>query len=260
MNPVQYGREVAFALSIGWAIPDKLRLAAATLGFHLSNAGGATGQSAARKYRVHLGGQPHDLWLRTVGGDIFILHEVFGSGCYDIPIDMSKLKTIVDLGANIGLTTLYLATKAPEARFVCVEPAPHNIELLSRNIASVPRSIVIQAAVSNRSGMVLFDDTRPAWGGSISREGRLQVEAISIDELFARYIPDGPIDLLKIDIEGAEADVLSGPMPWLDRVRCIIAELHPPFTSDKFRRVMTRRGFAMVSDAIMPVALRAAPP
>jgi FkbM family methyltransferase len=156
----------------------------------------------------------------------------------------------------VGLTTLYLASKAPEARFICVEPAPGNVDLLRRNVAPVRQVVVVQAAVTNESGTVAFDDTRPAWGGGISRDGPLRVEAISLDDLLARYAPAGTIDLLKMDIEGAEAEVFSGPMEWLDRVACIIAELHPPFSLEQFRRLLIARGFDILDGRMMPTAVR----
>jgi FkbM family methyltransferase len=256
MDLMQYAREIAFIWSAGSGLSDKIRLASATLVFHLSNALRATHQSVPRQYRVNLLGRPHDLWLRTVGGDIFVLHEVFGLGCYDVPFSSSHLRTIVDLGANVGLTTLYLASKASEARFICVEPSPGNVDLLRRNVAPLSQAVVVQAAVTKESGSVMFDDTRPAWGGGISRDGPLRVEAISIDDLLARYAPEGMIDLLKIDIEGAEAEVFSGPMAWLDRVVCIIAELHPPFSLEQFRRVLIARGFDILDGRMMPTAVR----
>src|SRR5215831_15418839 len=211
MKLSQYAREVAFAWSRGSTLSSKLRLANATLAFHLSNAAGATHKSAAKRYRVNLIGRPHDLWLRTVGGDIFVLHEVFGSSCYDPPAGLPAPRTILDLGANVGLTTLYFASKAPDARFICVEPVPSNAELLRRNVRVLPQAVIVEAAVAKTSGTVAFDDTRPTWGGGITCGGRLLVESISMDELIMRYAPEGVVDLLKMDIEGAEADVLSGP-------------------------------------------------
>src|SRR5690349_2549220 len=106
MDLTQYAHEIAFVWSAGSGLSHKMRLANATLAFHLSNALRATHQSLPRRYRVNLIGRPHDLWIRTVGGDFFVLHEVFGSGCYELPFSSSKLRTVVDLGANIGLTTL----------------------------------------------------------------------------------------------------------------------------------------------------------
>jgi FkbM family methyltransferase len=256
MELAQYAHEVASVWSTGSTLSSKLRLTNATLAFHLSNAARATHKSAARRYRLNLIGRPHDLWLRTVGGDIFVLHEVFGSGCYDPPAGLPAPRTIIDLGAHIGLTTLYFASKAPGARFICVEPVPSNAELLRRNVRVLPQAVTVEAAVTKTSGTVAFDDTRPTWGGGITRGGRLRVEAISIDDLIMRYAPEGTIDLLKMDIEGAEADVLSGPMHWLDRVSCIVAELHPPFTLEHFRGLMITRGFDIIAGRMLPTALR----
>jgi len=163
---------------------------------------------------------------------------------------------VVDLGANIGLRTLYLASKAPEARFICVEPAPGNANFLHRNLASVSQAIIVQAAVTRESGTVGFDDIRPAWGGGgISRDWLLCVEAISIDDFLARYAPEGTIDLLKMDVQGAEAELFFGPMAWLDRVTCLIAELHPPFPPEQFRRLLVALGFEVLDGRMMPTAV-----
>jgi FkbM family methyltransferase len=115
---------------------------------------------------------------------------------------------------------------------------------------------VVQAAISNESGTITFDDDRQTWGGGICGEGRLRVEAISMDDLLARHAPDTQIDLLKMDIEGAESHVLSGQMAWLDRVGCIVAELHPPFTLEQFRQLLVPRGFEILGGRMMPTAVR----
>jgi FkbM family methyltransferase len=256
MNIGRYIQELAFAWSAGFGISDKIRLAAATLAFHASNALKMKSESAPRCYQVNLIGSPHDLWLRTTGGDLFILHEIFGSTCYSLPFDPSRLKIVVDLGANIGVTTLYLAAMAPDAEFICVEPAPRNARLLRRNVAAIRHAIVVEAAAANESGTVSFDDTRPTWGGKISDNGALQVRAMSLDDLFASYVPEGTIDLLKIDIEGAEAELFAGPMAWLDRVDCIIAEIHAPFSFDQFQRILIPRGFDILTDRMIPTAMR----
>jgi hypothetical protein len=74
-----------------------------------------------------------------------------------------------------------------------------------------------------------------------------------------RYAPEGVVDLLKMDIEGAETEVFSGPMHWLDRVSCIVAELHPPFTFEHFRGLMIAHGFDIIAGRMLPTALRREP-
>lgn len=255
-----YAREARLALQRGASLADRVRLLGATARFHLGNARHARVASAPRRYRVRLLGRPHDLWLRTHSGDLFVLYEVFLSRCYDIPgFDVAKAALIVDLGANIGLTTLYFAGRSPLARFLCVEPLPGNAALLRRNLASVPGAIIVEAA-AGMTGPLSFDDSRPAWGGFLSPGGRITVEAVSMDDLLQAHAPNARVDLLKMDIEGGEQEVLAGPAAWLDRVDCIVAELHPPFTFERFRAVLTERGFAVYEAGAqghaMPTALR----
>src|SRR5260221_3355060 len=138
-----YAHELQLAISVTSSI-DKVRLCKAIIGFHLANAFGKIKASRPKHYRVNLIGRPQDLWLRTFGGDIFVFYEIFGTNCYAIPFGMlNNPQTIIDLGANIGLTTLYLAARALSARFICVEPVPTNAELLRRNVAAIPKATVV---------------------------------------------------------------------------------------------------------------------
>lgn len=255
----QYTKEMGLAFSLGASLSDKLRLATATLAFHAANAAGGRSPSEPRRYGIKLRGRRHELWLRTFGGDIFILHELFGTNCYTIPAQIKTPRTIVDLGANVGLSTLYLATHAPQARFICVEPDPLNADLLRRNLVGIEESTIVEAAIAQESGTRSFEGTRPAWGGGLSDKGNLTVRSISMDDLLAQHVPTGRVNLVKMDIEGAESEVLTGEMRWLDQVDCIIAELHPPYSFEKFSQALSSRGFTPVhpeTTGRMPMAIR----
>lgn len=259
-----YAREFLLAMRMGATFRDGIRLARATVSFHLGNLRLTRAASAPERYRVRLLGRAHDLWLRTFAGDLFVLYEVFLSRCYDVPeIDPAKIKLVVDLGANIGLTTLYFASRIPEARFICVEPSPGNVELLRKNLAAVPNVVIVEAAAAGSSGALTFDDERPAWGGALSPCGRIKVEGICMDDLWHRFAGGSRIDLLKVDIEGAEQDLFAGDTGWLDRVECIVSEIHPPYTFDRFRRHLMARGFVVYAAGVgghaMPTAIRARP-
>jgi FkbM family methyltransferase len=258
-NLKAYVREIAWCLANGRSLGDKAKLTAATLLFHASNAGAGGRSSEARRYGLTLGGQDRDLWLRTLGGDVFVLHEVFGTNCYDLRSHIADARTIVDLGANIGVTSLYFASIYPSARFVCVEPLPSNLALLARNVGPLGATVV-EAAVSDSCGTVTFDDTRPAWGGGLSDMGNITVESISVDEILRRHLPGRDVDILKMDIEGGEQRVFTGPMEWLDRVKCIVAELHHPFEYGMFRSILEDRGFTVhpggANGFAMPTAIR----
>ena len=242
----QYAREFRLAARIGATLADRLRLIKATAAFHVGNARHAHAPSGTERYRVQLLGRTHDLWMRTSSGDIFILYEVFLSECYDIPgYDFRDAGLIVDLGANIGLASLYFAGRAPRARLICVEPSPGNADLLRRNLAAIPEATVVEAAAAGTSGTLPFDDDRPAWGGRLSASGRKTVRAVGMADLLQRCAPGERVDLLKIDIEGGELDLFAGDLSWLARVDRIVAELHPPFTFERFRTLLTGHGFAV---------------
>jgi FkbM family methyltransferase len=132
--------------------------------------------------------------------------------------------TFVDVGANIGYYTL-LATKqvGHTGKVYAFEPEPLNFELLRKNVIVNWFSGVVRTekkAVSDAGGQIDFYVRQNYRGnssiGPVTREHlenlydsmeRIQVETISLDE----YFPEPPsIDVLKIDVEGAELDALQG--------------------------------------------------
>lgn len=121
--------------------------------------------------------------------------------------------TFCDAGANIGAFTL-LAAKlvGPEGRVIAFEPIPENAEVLRRNVGlnGYQNVEIIQKAVSNKSGIAQMYLSN--WGGChslfpnpIHASGRLiTVETVRLDSLPKMK----QVDLLKIDVEGAEVAVL----------------------------------------------------
>src|SRR5262245_22207843 len=86
------------------------------------------------------------LLLRAnVGSDGFIHGEVFEHEYYRLPL-LAPPKTILDLGANIGLTAVYFSRLFPMAALACVEPVPENLRVLARNLElNAIRATVIPA-------------------------------------------------------------------------------------------------------------------
>lgn len=244
----QYRAELRLCAAMGATPASRLRLAAETVRFHVMNrAAPGSRPEPPHPFPVALGGGRADLWLRPLSGDFFVLHELFVGECYFVPPTWrAGVAVVADLGANIGLTTLYLRGLFPQASFVCVEPDPANAELLRRNVASLgPRAKVIEAAVSDAPGEASFDDSRPSWGRRLQEgpgTGR-RVRCVTMDEVLAHA--GGRIDLLKIDIEGAEARVLSGPCGWAAAVGTLVIELHEPYSLARFTADMDRLGFTI---------------
>lgn len=123
---------------------------------------------------------------------------------------------VVDLGANLGYYTL-LAAKlvGPKGKVYAFEPEPINYSLLLKNIElnGYDNVVAVQKAVSNVSGKVRFfldkTDTGAHTIYQLSDKGEfIEVESVALDEFFKDK--KHPINVIKMDIEGAEAAALSG--------------------------------------------------
>ena len=229
--------------------------------FHLGNAvrlpGAVTLGARERKWRRHrlrLAGRAVDLWMRPYNGDLFVFYEVFMGHAYHVPDALARgLRAlgdehqglnIVDLGANVGLTTAYLSLYFPGSRFACVEPHPDNLALLKRNAGLLGQRVrVMEGAAAASSGAWMFDTSAPSWGGRLLKEGSgVQVASFSIPDIMARS-EFGTVDLLKVDIEGAEQQIFGSNTQWLEHVNLIAIELHGSYTLQDFAHDVAPFGF-----------------
>lgn len=148
----------------------------------------------------------------------------------DYRVEASGVRRILDLGANIGTATVYLSRLFPQAEIACVEPSPYNTPLLKRAVAlNGIRARVFEAAVGAESGTVNLNiAAHPECNSVYPVEGSsktVQVPALSVPEIMSEMGWD-TIDVLKLDIEGAEKDVLRRNNSWLSKVRIITGESH----------------------------------
>jgi len=257
MNIDAYRKEAAFIASASADIGSAIRLSLATARFHLGNffKSSTTLGSAPFSVNIKTGGRARPISLRQEAGDLFIFYEVFAMESYridDDAVDPASVHTIIDCGANIGITALYFAARYPNARIYSVEPDPSNFAILKQNVASEPRITPINAAVVGRNtGPVFLSQDRPAWGNSISQSqgagSAVEVEAMTIGELCERYAIER-IDLLKVDIEGAEEPLFAEPH-FLPKVGFIVIELHNDYTMDRFLADVSPAGFVVKAPA-----------
>ncbi|MCH8824017.1 MAG: FkbM family methyltransferase [Planctomycetes bacterium] len=172
--------------------------------------------------------------LRIPSSDVSTYRQVFINQEYDFR-EETHPKVIVDAGANIGLASIYFANKYPKAKLIAIEPEEGNFELLKKNVAPYITIIPVQAALWSHNGEIdLVDPERGNWGfmteeGNASenqlREVCHKVRAMTVDKIIDDYDLD-KIDILKIDIEGAEKEVFSDTSSWIERVDALIIELH----------------------------------
>ena len=174
----------------------------------------------------------HPLRVRLRTSDIDAWIQVFEGREYEC-LPTFQPKTIIDAGANVGMATVYFANRYPEARIVAVEPETSNFCLLQKNVAPYPNVTPIQAALwSENTLLSLIDPGLGKWGYRTSRidaamndRTSQKVAAFTVEQIMSDYEFDS-VDILKIDIEGAEKEVFENSSPWINRVRLLIVELH----------------------------------
>ena len=200
-------------------------------------------RSSERKRTIRMG-EGVKLTYRLNRGDIQAVREVWVEECYRPPVDI-PIDTVVDLGANIGLTSLWYATHGA-SRLLCVEPLPENATLARRNLVqNGVRADFVQAAVGPADGTTRFKkDDDYSTRGHVVAAGGIEVSVLSMPTLLRRL--DGtPVDLVKIDVEGAEDPLLRGDLAWLDRVRAVIIEFDCG-DSVELSRILKTHGFRYV--------------
>lgn len=234
------------------AVPSwsgQAKLLAATMAFHLNN--GLRRHGAGREglnLELLIGNELCALHIRPNRGDLFILYEVLVHEAYAIPsslLDPDRVQLILDCGAHIGITALYLTKKYRNARIICVEPDPDNFKVLKHNVANQARIEPLWGAVVEKPGVVQLGRDRPAYRnrvGTTPVEGAtVQVPGLTITDI-CNQKKISKIDLLKVDIEGAEKEVFVDPT-FLPMVGLIAIELHAPYSLEEFRRAIASYGF-----------------
>lgn len=141
---------------------------------------------------------------------------------------------IIDAGANIGIATAYLASRYPSARIVALEIEPGNVAMLRHNMRGYPNVSVVHAGLWSRNTRLSVESPSGAEWAFQAREGsdterRGDVPGLTVEDVMMQF-GASQVDVLKIDIEGAEREVF-GPTAerWLDRVALIAVELHDAF-------------------------------
>lgn len=194
------------------------------------------------------------------GGRIFlraedecIVSEVYEDRVYDRDEPIQEGQVVVDVGGHIGAFALYAARKVgAKGRVVVFEPSPDNLELLSWNLDenALPQIELFPVALADTAGeaeLFLAEPGRdnPATNTLFRTEGRraAKVALARLDDL-APKIGLNAIDLLKIDVEGAELRVLQGAAETLGKTRRVVLELHPGrIDPSEAARLLEAQGF-----------------
>jgi FkbM family methyltransferase len=184
--------------------------------------------------------------LRSHTTDISVLSELVVSDTYRPLLDVidHPVDTIVDLGANTGLAARWLEHQFPGAQLVCVEPEPGNVATLRKNLAGIQRARVIEACVGGHRRQVALDTSGGEFAVTMVEarsEDLLLTDVITMEDVLDQAALSS-IDLLKCDIEGAEAELFANCRSWLSKVRTIVIECHGVYGVDELMADLAMNG------------------
>lgn len=181
------------------------------------------------------------------------------------------VRTIVDAGVNIRLTSLYFVQAFPECRILAVEPDPDNFEVLVHNIRSLKNRVECVWAAFWPVDEPLQMDPEPFRGGrewartvrrleEPARKGSLgRIPVVTPADADAR-LGGGGVDLLKMDIEGAEAEFFADAercRNLLARTGAIAIEVHPERVNPhEVLFALDEAGFVVVPDRRLLIGIR----
>lgn len=186
--------------------------------------------------------------LRPRSNDIYTFSEIFFEKLFAPLLEgVKNPATVIDLGANIGLSTLFFLRHWLGCRVFALEPDLANFRLANRNLKNFAnRAVVERAAVWTNDGLVRFAAPEKAGevnAGSVVDAGGVEVHGYSLPTIIAKS-NFRSVDLLKIDVEGAERHLFDGSCDWLKDVRAIAIEFHGDArAASGFDAAMTRHRF-----------------
>ena len=219
-----------------------------------------------RKYhRVTLGGVGR-VTIRPGTSDAETFADIFRRGAYDISrldwyddvlavydglVRRGRAPVIIDAGANVGAASIWFGEAFPKARIYAVEPDGGNVEVLRMNVGGRGNVTVVEAAIDSRPGRVSpqADDCQ-AWAVQVERDAAGTIATTTIPAIMAAHDADD-LFLVKIDIEGFEAQLFEDNLDWLDKVSVVMIEPHDWLfpgagTSRNFQKAMLERRFELV--------------
>jgi FkbM family methyltransferase len=192
---------------------------------------------APRRYRLTPPGSRSAVVIRGGTSDLSVYFQVF-TGVYDDAVgDGDDIMVIADCGANVGYSAVYFLNRIPKCRVIAIEPDPGNYKALVENTGPYgDRVLTIQSALwSHRTRLAMrstgYRDSKE-WTRQVAEAAPGTPEAFDALDVCSIFELAGVdrIDLLKIDIEGAEAvlfgDKRAGALDWLASIRHLAVELH----------------------------------
>lgn len=145
---------------------------------------------------------------------------------------MKKKDVFLEAGANIGYYALIEQEYCPGGYTICFEPHPENFELLVKNVQPYENVEFYNYALGSKKGKTVMHVGSDYNGGSIyrnfSHEKTIEIDVLKPDT----FLRDRHIDVIRMDVEGYEAEIIKGMHKILsrkDKPRILYIEMHPTY-------------------------------
>lgn len=182
-------------------------------------------------------------------GDIGVMTHFYSAGCLVVDTPTEPIQFILDGGANIGVETLRYSWAYPNARILAIEAEEANYELLKRNVTGLGNVQTLNAALFSSNTRVTLQSRGSGANSNesfyVSDCGRGPTYAVTIDSVLDS-VGWSRIDVLKLDIEGAERALFSDRRArWLNAFRCLVMECpdrDSPYATQEIYAVLSAAG------------------
>ncbi len=200
-----------------------------------------------------------DLWIGTRSGELGRYMEVFSGPDCDLHTQGPEPgEAILDIGANIGMFSIRYARQFPASRVFALEPNPAPYARLVRNLAAnaVPKAEPINLAAAGEFGRrAFYVDGQSILGSLIPDRSPGAVAAFDSDviaiDAFCRERAIGAVGLIKINVEGAELEVLRGARETLATTRSIMIECHSEELEKSVAALLGEHGFEEIFKRVL---------
>lgn len=200
-------------------------------------------QKSGKMEALKLNSLQYPIWIRpgTLDASTVIsnvIREEYGKLLFK-----NMPRWIIDAGAYIGDTSAYFLNRYPEANIIALEPHDVNYAMCEKNLKPYgDRVQLLQKGLFSEETQLTF--TGEGTAGSIGEGDGFTIETTTIPNLL-KDIPGGHIDLLKMDIEGAEKDIFeANASEWLPKIDHIIVELHSPEITTSVLTILRENGWS----------------
>lgn len=203
------------------------------------------------------------LIIRGGDSDIRVFKQIFIDEVYNFFPNQFEPTVIIDAGANVGYSPIWFKKTFPNSKVLAIEPEGENFKILSKNILGTPGIIALENALwFEQTSLTISNPTSDSWGfrlNTTNSSNGNRIETITIPDLILNYSID-QIDILKIDIEGAEYELFKyGAESWLPSVKMIMVEVHDQLKdgcSSMIDRVVMPLGFLKFTSKELTIYIR----